>query len=295
MTGIIDALPIDQYIRDPAPEPSLSSSTAHTLLTKSAKHAWLRSPKLNPHWTPAPSPASDLGTIAHAVLLEGDESRVRIVDAKDWRTKAAQESRDTAHAEGMIPLLASKWAEVQIMVAVAKDAVDDSELRGLFDGARIETTMVWQDGGIWCRTRPDLITADEQILVDYKSTATNAEPNVWGKGPLLGNGYDLQAVLGLRAADALLGPRPRSFVFMVQEVEPPYAVSFVGVAPTFYEFAARRLAVARERWKACLDENRWPSYPSHICWAEAPEWAAHQWEERQALESLNREEGIEAL
>ena len=46
--GVIEA----EYHADPAPEPSLSRSLAHTLLTRSPRHAWQAHPRLNPAWLP---------------------------------------------------------------------------------------------------------------------------------------------------------------------------------------------------------------------------------------------------
>src|SRR3990167_1259095 len=94
MNGIVDGLPIADYIKDPAPQPSLSASLAHVLLTRSPKHAWLAHPRLNPAWEPDESEArQDIGTIVHALLLEGDASRVVVIEAEDYRTKAAKEAR----------------------------------------------------------------------------------------------------------------------------------------------------------------------------------------------------------
>lgn len=282
MQGLIDGLPIMEYVRDPAPKPSLSASVGHTLLTKSPRHAWMRHARLNAQWEPDPSDASDLGTICHALLLENDESRVVVVDHNDWRTNAAKEKRDAARAEGKLPLLVAKWAEVQMMVLAARAALADSELAGIAVEASIERTFVWEEDGAWCRCRPDLQSKDGRILLDYKSTAGSAEPDAWSRGLLLSMGYDIQAAFGLRAANALLGPDDRKFVFMVQEVAPPYACSFVGLDPQFVIFADAQFNAALALWKACLAENKWPGYSPRIAWASPPEWAVYRFGEREA-------------
>src|SRR5439155_489028 len=80
----------------------------------------------------------------------------------------------------------------------------------------------------WCRSRPDWLTNDSRLLIDYKTTSTSAEPDTWARGPMLAMGYDVQAAFGLRGIKAIRQPHDCSFVFMVQETESPFAVSFVG-------------------------------------------------------------------
>src|SRR5262245_46854946 len=97
---------VDEYIRDPAPSPSLNASIANLLLTRSARHAWLAHPRLNPTWMPDDAtPASDLGTVIHGLLLEDDSSRVSIVEAPDWRSRDAQAARHDARHRGKVPML----------------------------------------------------------------------------------------------------------------------------------------------------------------------------------------------
>ena len=276
-------IPLADYVRDPAPAPSLNAGVAHTLLTRSARHAWMEHPKLNPAYFHDDSEASDLGSIAHSLLLEGDRSRIVVVPADDWRTKAAKQMRDDARATGKLPILAHKMEAVEAMVDAAGVAIRESELADVLADARVEQTMVWQEAGVWLRSRPDWISADGRVLVDYKTHGGSAEPDAWARGPLLSMGYDLQAAIGLRGAAAHFQPREPVFVFVVQETEPPYAVSFVGLAPQFVAFADQKLGVAIERWGYCLETNRWPGYPSRIAWAEAPTWATYQFGERQAI------------
>jgi len=270
-------LSLEEYIRDPAPTPSLSASIAHLLLTRSAKHAQLAHPRLNPAWQPDATEQTDVGSIAHALLLDRDESRVVVIDASDWRTRAAKDQRDAARAEGKLPILTDRYGEVVHMVLAARQAIADApEIAAAFADGRPEQTLLWQEQGTWCRCRPDWMTHDTRLLIDYKTTAASAEPDRWARGMLLDMGYDLQAALGLRAVRALFRPRDASFVFMVQETDPPYAVSFVGLSPEWEAFAAQKLRHALALWRHCVETDRWPSYPSRVCWAEPPAWAVTQ-------------------
>jgi len=273
-----------EYVADPAPAPSLSASIAHLLLSRSPRHAWLAHPRLNPQWAPEEAENMDIGTIAHAMLLEGDKSRVVVIDAPDWRTNLAKAGRDAAREIGKLPILRHKMEGVEAMVEAARKAIKNApEIAKAFADGKPEQTLVWQDGEVYCRCRPDWLTDDGRLAIDYKTTQASAEPDAWGRGPMLSVGYDVQAGFGLRGIKALRKPRDCSFVFMVQEVEPPYAVSFVGLSPIFEDFVDRKVGAALEVWKFCLQTDTWPSYPSRIAWADPPPWALTRWEEKHAV------------
>ena len=285
MAGIYPQVRIEDYVRDcfHVGPPSLSASIANVLLTTSPSHAWHAHPRLNPKWAQKSTEATDLGSIAHALLLEGDRSKVVVVNADDWRTKSAKEAREAARSDGKLPVLANKMAAVEEMVAVAMGALGRSELgTTAFLREDVEQTLLWEEDGVLLRTRPDWLSPTRKIILDYKSVKRTAEPNVWARGPMLALGHYLQTVLGLHAM-AAIGITRCAFVFMVQEITAPYAVSFVGLSPAFLDFAEHRLIDAKNQWKHCLDTDTWPSYPPRICWAEPPAWVVNQAEEKQAL------------
>jgi len=152
--GIYD-ISADAYHADPVIEPSLSSSIAHVLLSSSPSHAWQEHPRLNPAFEAEDEPKFDLGTAAHGLILQGD-SGVTVIEADDWRTKAAREARDAARAAGKTPLLAKHWDDVEQMADAVErqlDAFRDPP-RPLSDGLP-ERTLVWREGSIWCRVRLD--------------------------------------------------------------------------------------------------------------------------------------------
>lgn len=296
VTGIIDGLPILDYVRDPAPAPSLSASTAHVLLTQSPAHARLRSARLNPDWEPdAMDPKQIVGTVAHAILLEGDRSRVVVIEAEDWRKKDAQAARDEALATGKLPILEARMEDVEAMVEAARGQIAASELPDAFTGGHAERTMIWADAdGVTWRSRPDWCDDESLVYVDLKTTGASAQPDAWTRGPLQSYEFDLQGALALWGATALLGPADRKFVFAVLETEPPYALSLVGLDPYYIQFAERKLDRAAKTWAACLAADAWPGYPSRIAWASPPEWAVARWEERQTF-AVPEDEGVEAL
>lgn len=262
-------MPLADYVNDPAPEPSMNSGAAHALLTQSPLHTFQSHPRLNPNYRPEHSSRLDLGTIAHAVLLEGDESKVEVIEADDWRTKDAKTQRDAARAAGMIPILAKDMATVRAMVKVAVDAIYTSELCEYWMEGEPEQTLIWQQDGVWCRSRPDKLSKLGSIAFDFKTCGGSAHPAVFGRGNLINQGYDLQAVLAIHGLRALKEVEA-TFIFICQEIDPPYAVSFVSLDPQFLNIAHERLELALYKWRTCLEKNDWPSYPSRVCYVSPP-------------------------
>jgi hypothetical protein len=260
LTPGLHNLSSDIYHADPCPAPSLSSSIANVLLTQSPAHAWLAHPRLNPRFEREVDSRFDLGSTAHAMLLERDESKVVIVEADDWRTKAAKEARDGAHAEGKYAILARHYAAVQQMVSAAHSYIQTTELRGILDTGTPELSLVWQDGDVWCRARPDMLSSDRRVCLDYKTTES-ANPNDFGRQIGRMN-YDLQAEFYLR------GLFQATFVFLVQEISPPYACSLVSLSNAYRAIGEAKAERAVVMWKECLVANRWPAYPAQICYTE---------------------------
>lgn len=263
--------------------PTLSASIAHLLLTSSPRHAWTAHPKLNPDFERKAEEKFDVGTVAHALLLQG-ETIVEVVDATDWRTKAAQEARDAARDAGRVPLLARHWQAVRDMVDAAREqlaAVDADP--AVFAAGRPEQTLAWEEDGVACRALVDWLHDDHRAVDDLKTTARSAHPDSWGR-TMFSIGADVQAAFYLRGIRAITGSDP-VFRFCVVETAPPYALSIVSLSPDALALADAKVDAALRLWRACLDANDWPAYPRQVCFVEAPPWAEAQWLEREAREA----------
>ena len=279
------SIPAAEYHADPCDEPSLSSSIANVLLNRLPLHAWHAHPRLNPAWRPIePTNEMDAGTAAHMLLLEGHTNRVVIVDAKDWRTDAAKEARVDARVAGKTPILRKHFFGIKAMVDAAKEQVTDGMLAG-----EAEQVIVWQENGIWCRAMMDLYHPVR--ILDYKTT-DNAEPN--GFCRRIGQmGYDVQEAFYRRGVKVLTG-EDVSFVFLVQEIDPPYLLSCVALDRDWQELADRKVQRAIDTWARCMETKHWPGYPTEICYAQAPGWAASQWEEQEVIRESRTDLGGQA-
>lgn len=275
----IYTIPAETYHADPCPAPSLSASIARTLLAQSPWHAWTLHPRLNPAFAREERETFDLGNAAHALILEGRDG-FAIIDAPDWRTKAAQTARDAARLAGKLPLLAHRWADVQAMAGAVRRQLDAFEDRPRpLAGGKPEQTLVWQDeGGVWCRARLDWLHEDHRTVDDLKSTAASANPEAWSR-TMYGAGADVQAAFYLRGLKAVTG-RDAAFRFVVVENFEPFALSVLTLAPDALALAERKVAAAIRDWRECLERDRWPGYPTATCWIEAPPWEVARWEQR---------------
>lgn len=277
--GIHD-LPDAAYFADPCPEPSLTASLIKIMLARSPRHAWMQHPRLNPNYQREDDSKFDMGTAAHDIVLRGID-RVRIIDAKDWRTKEAQTQRDLARADNCIPLLRDNYLALSDMVTEFDVAVRRCvDLSGVtMKDGQAEQTVIWQDGKTWMRSKMDWIANDRSLILDYKTAGGSAEPDSWIRTNMVTNGADVQAATYLRGLETVAGEGAK-FVFAVQETAPPYAVSFIGYSPSFRALGDAKLDDALDLWRRCMATGEWPAYPDRICWPDPPGWAQSQYMEK---------------
>lgn len=280
--GVYDISP-EAYLADPVIEPSLSASIAKILLAESPQHAWFAHPRLNPAFLRDEEERYDIGTAAHRYILEG-KSGFAVLDFPDWRTKASKEARDAARAEGKLPLLAHRWADVQAMAGAAERqlAAFEDAPRPFTDG-RAEETLVWKEGTVWLRTRLDWFHADHRLIDDLKTSAMSVNPDVWGRN-LFNSGFDIQAALYRRGVKALFGIEA-AFRFVCIENTAPYALSVIALDPAALAIADRKVTRAISIWGACLESGQWPGFPTRTCYIEMPAWVENEWLSRELVDA----------
>ncbi len=245
---------------------AFSYSQAKTLLDNPARYKW----QLDNGGRPD-TRAFDYGHAAHAKVL-GVGLDIAVIDANDWRTKAAKDAAEAARAAGQVPILRAEAARVDDMAA-AIEAHPEAR-RILATKGTPEASISWtdKDTGVQCRGRVDYLaeTAAGLVNVDYKTT-TDASPTGFAK--LAGRfRYHLQAATyedGLRHITGDGAP----CVLIAQEKEAPY---LVGV----YSFADWDLDRGLDLWRDALDllvkcraDDVWPGYPDTITQLALPSWA----------------------
>lgn len=278
----IHTMASEDYHADPGAKPSLSASIAHLLVNHSPLHAWAAHPKLNPTFQREEKATFDLGTVAHGLILEGSAERVHVVDANDWRTKVAQEVRDKARQEGMIPLLRKDWVRVEAMVAsIRMQLAARADEPPLFTNGKPEQTLIWEERGVVCRARLDWLRDDYSAIDDMKTTAISANPLQWSRNTPWAIGSDIQVAFYLRGLKRLTGI-DAEWRYLLAEAQPPYAIAVVSPSPAMLELGNAKVERAIDRWRDCVETNIWPGYPTAIYYAEPPPYEEMRWMEQDA-------------
>jgi hypothetical protein len=269
--------------------PTLSSSIANILLTRSPLHAWTAHPRLNPDWQPDDDAKYDVGTVAHQILLDG-AAAVDVHDYVDWRTNAAKKDAAETRAAGRIPLLAHQFEDVMAMCnAVAKQLQAFNADPLPLTAGKPEQTMVWQDTqtGVWCRARIDWLHDDLSAIDDIKTTTRSAHPEAFAKN-LYSYGCDVQAAFYLRGIAALeerLNYAAPQWRWIVVETTPPYGLSVIEPGPAVLELADAKVEAALKLWAECLERDSWPGYATKVATAELPAWEEARWLGREEVDA----------
>lgn len=267
-------LPVDDYHRDPVAGGSLSSSGARRLLPPSC-------PAKFRHWVDEGQPPKrefDLGHAAHKLIL-GAGPELVVIDADSYKTKAAQQARDRAHAEGRVPLLLAELDMVQAMAAALRAHPVASVLLDPTRGEP-EKTLVWQDDttGVWCRALLDYLpyrTSDRRLIIpDYK-TCHSAAPDDLPKA-MAGYGYHQQLDFYLAGAQALRLDQEPAMVLIFQEKTVPYLITIAQPTQGAMEIARTRNAKARDIYRQCTETGVWPGYGDEVIPLALPAWAEYQ-------------------
>lgn len=272
--GVYD-LTDDEYHADPVPAGSLSATGARQLLPPNC-------PALFHYNRTHPQPHNqvfDLGKAAHRLVL-GSGPDLAVIDATDWRTKAAKEARAEAYEAGAVPILAEEHQQVLAMA----DAIREHPIASvLFDPARgrAEQSLFWidQPSGVWRRARfdwlPDQISmAGRLIIPDYKTTAKADLRSI--QKSVHTYGYHQQGAWYQDAALALGLAENAAFVFVFQEKVPPYLVTVVELDVTALMIGRTLNRKAIDVYRHCTATGRWPGYADDIELVALPTYAEIQ-------------------
>lgn len=245
----------------------LSGSIAHKLVSQSPLHAWQAHPRLGGR-AEEPTDATELGSAIHDLILGGGREWA-IIDAPDYRTKAAKEARDLALVEGKMPVIKHKAESWTALGGIVKGKLRDAGID--ISGCETELTVLWEDGSVACRGRVDAFDAATGWVTDLK-TCKNASPRAV-LGSVLAYGYDLKAAAYLEGLEAAGHPMC-SFRFAFVETEAPWATCVVELADEFAELGRRKWARAKEVWRRCHGSGIWPGYGQLVL--SPPAWAMAQ-------------------
>jgi hypothetical protein len=262
----------EAYHADPVPAGSLSSSGARRLLPPSC-------PALFRYWADHREPPKaeyDFGHAAHKVVLGAGPDTV-VIDAADWRTKAAKAERDEAYAAGKVPILRHEHEHV---LAMARALAEHPVAKVLFDSlcGKPEQSLFWIDGAadIWRRARLDWLPegrGGRLIIPDYKTTSCASREAL--ERSVASFGYHQQAAWYLDGVTALgLGNDP-AFLFVAQEKTPPYLVNVVELDAVALRIGRDLNRDAMAIYAECAATGRWPGYADDVELVSLPRWVTN--------------------
>lgn len=268
--GVHSGVPDDIYHAD---KTSLSASGAKLLLPPSVP-AKFRERMDNP---PPSKPVFDFGKLVHKLVL-GEGAGIDVVQAKDWRTKAAQDAKDKAQKAGLIPVLVSEHDQAEQMA----EQVEKHPIAGpLFRDncadsgpkAEISLCVTDPDTGVRLRARPDWITQrDGRLwLLDLKTTI-DANPDTFGRSAHKW-GYHIQCAWYVTVARMLELDESPAFLLVCVEKEPPYLVSVCEFDMDAYQLGKRQMLQAIRTYQECVTSGVWPGYAPEIQSLSLPAWA----------------------
>jgi hypothetical protein len=256
--------------RDYHADPALGSSSLKTLATRTPAHYQ------HEKRFPKSSAAFDLGTAAHSLILEGDESGVVVIDVEAKRGKAWTEPADAATAAGKIALTAKEWAQV---TAMRDSVMSHKQARELFTGHKAEESVFWKEDGLTLKCRPDAWKPG--LLVDLKTTR-DANPNEFGK-TAHEYGYHQSAAHYIDGVKAATGEE-LPFTFVLVEKTAPYLVSVVELDWEAINFGRALNDRAKRIFRECVTTNAWPGYaPSEPI--SLPTYAVYETEDLLGIET----------
>lgn len=264
--GIYAGISNSDYHKDPA----LGSTSLKTLATRTPAHYQydLTHPKS--------SAAFDLGTAAHSLILEHDETGVVVIDVDSKRGKAWTEPASAAEALGQIALTSKEWAQVKGM----RDSVMAHPLaRAALEGGEPEQSVFWDhETGTALKCRPDMLHRGGKLgnlIVDLK-TVQSASPEEFARSAAT-FGYHIQQAHYQAGLKAVTG-EDFDFIFVLIEKSAPYLPAVVQLdaedVARGAELAERSIRIFNE----CTKADNWPGYASDKP-IELPRWARYQEED----------------
>lgn len=252
------------------------SSTEARLLVKEAGPALYRWKKDNPPLIDD-SPKFDIGKAVHAKVL-GQGAEVIVVDADDWRTKAAREAREEARAEGKAPLLTR---EFEAVTAMAEAVLAHPTAKALLSQPGDTEVSLFSDiDDVPVRARFDFLPDQSErrtVAVDLKTTV-DASKSAF-ENSVARYEYAVQRAWYLDIHKAITGEANAEMVFVAVEKEPPYLVAVYQVPTLWADKGHIMAAHARELWAECTRTNTWPGYPAEVQLLDEPVWHLYQFEE----------------
>lgn len=281
VNGVYSNIPIERYHNDVELFDgfSISSSGLRQVIRRPSEY-WCYS-----HYNPKrferdDNTALNFGQAAHMLLLgeKGFSSKYALrpdaIDGAAWQgnSKVCKEWTNNVKKCGRTVITKT---EIEHIKRIADNLHNHPLVKqGILNG-RIERSIVYRDGNIWIKSRPDIFANYSGDFVDLK-TATDVSRQALEQ-TIFNHGYHVQAAVVRMAIREVMGKDIfHSFSFVFVEKTPPYDVRIMQLDPTDIDLGERQVRIAIDMVKKCLTEGEWPGYdgfnPS-VEWIAMPSWA----------------------
>lgn len=221
-----------------------------------------------------PTPAMEIGTAAHCLILDGQEAfDAQYCKKPDDIKLTTKEGKEWKASIGRKKILGTggkddPWNAVQGMAESLRKiewyaGTDEEYIK------RNEVSIYFDWLGVRCKARLDSILIDEGIVLDLKTTDT-VNPDLFTK-KVVGLGYDFQAAYYAKAAEEAYG-KPFRFIFAAVERRAPYSVDLFEASDEMMEEGTRKCEAALRRLKRCQQSEEWENRPPTINMLHYPGW-----------------------
>jgi hypothetical protein len=221
-----------------------------------------------------PTPAMEMGTAAHALILDGKEAfEKQYIKKPDGISLATKEGKAWKAEVGRKKILSSggkddPWGSVHGMAKSLKRlewyAGEDAEYI-----KRNEVSIYWDWHGVRCKARLDSVLIEEGIVLDLKTTDT-VDSELFTK-KVVGLGYDFQAAFYAKAAEVAYGKSFR-FLFAAVERKAPYTVDLFEVDEEMMAEGLKKCDSAIRIYADCMEKGEWPNREPLIHQLSYPSW-----------------------
>ncbi len=224
-----------------------------------------------------PTPAMEMGTAAHCLVLDGKEAfdsqyilkpegiKLTTKEGKEWKTSAGR--KKVLNSGGKDDPWGSVHGMAESLRRLEWYAGSDKEYI-----KRNEVSIYWEWLGAACKARLDSVLVDEGIVVDLKTT-DSVDPESFTK-KVVNLGYDFQAAYYAKAAEVAYG-KPFRFIFVAVERRAPFAVDLFEVTPDMLKEGTAKCEIALRRYAECERSEEWPGPEPVIRPLDYPGWYDH--------------------
>jgi|WetSurMetagenome_2_1015567.scaffolds.fasta_scaffold232421_1 hypothetical protein len=282
---------------------ALSVHIAKVLVSSTPLRAWQEHRLLGGGTEPKPTAAKERGTILHKLML-GGRTKIVVVNAPDFKTKAAQVKRDDARAAEKIPVLKEDFDE--LAAVAARFAPQLASVIGAPDDCELQCAWM-SDYDVLChgfvdslrRSGPygiEGIDDSRPLMTDLKFVGNAVEAADATKIAKLG--YHIQRAAYLecgRVTDKTL--EDCQFLLAFCETEAPFDLRFVVLDPSMRELGEEQWGRAVFDWRKCMKEKKWPGSGRRAHGVAAPGWMLKREKDLQnklAKESIARVAAVAA-